>query len=40
MAAGIWFMEDFGVNTLNVTVNYLPFEDVAAGANISIYLST
>lgn len=36
-AAGIWFMEDFGVNTPNVTVNYFSFEDVAAGANISIY---
>ena len=36
-AAGIWFMEDFGVNTPNVTVKYLSFEDVAAGANISIY---
>ena len=36
-AAGIWFMEDFGVNTPNVIVNYLSFEDVAAGANLSIY---
>jgi len=36
-AAGIWFMEDFGVNTPNVTVNYLSFEDVAAGADISVY---
>ena len=36
-AAGIWFMEDFGVNTPNVTVNYLSFEDVAAGANLSQY---
>lgn len=36
-AAGIWFMEDFGVNTPNVTVNYLSFEDVAGGANISVY---
>ena len=36
-AAGIWFIEDFGVNTPNVTVNYLSFEDVAAGANLSIY---
>ncbi len=35
--AGIWFMEDFGVNTPNVTVNYLSFEDVAAGANLSQY---
>lgn len=36
-AAATWFIEDFGVNTPNVTVNYLSFEDVAAGANISIY---
>lgn len=36
-AAGIWFMEDFGVNTPNVTVNYLSFEDVAAGANLGQY---
>jgi len=36
-AAGIWFMEDFGVNTPNVIVNYLSFEDVAAGANLSLY---
>ena len=36
-AAGIWFMEDFGVNTPNVIVTYLSFEDVAAGANLSIY---
>ena len=36
-AAGIWFMTDFGVNTPNVTVNYLSFEDVAAGANLSQY---
>ena len=36
-AAAIWFKEDFGVNTPNVTVNYLSFEDVAAGANISVY---
>lgn len=36
-AAGIWFMEDFGVNTPNVTVKYLSFEDVAAGANLSQY---
>ncbi len=36
-AAGIWFIEDFGVNTPNVTVNYLSFEDVAAGANLSQY---
>ncbi|MBA4283835.1 MAG: hypothetical protein C0432_06050 [Candidatus Puniceispirillum sp.] len=36
-AAGIWFMEDFGVNTPGVTVNYLSFEDVAAGADISVY---
>ena len=36
-AAGIWFMEDFGVNTPNVIVNYLSFEDVAAGADLSLY---
>lgn len=36
-AAAIWFKEDFGVNTPNVTVNYLSFEDVAAGANLSQY---
>jgi beta-fructofuranosidase len=36
-AAAIWFMEDFGLNTPGVTVNYLSFEDVAAGADISIY---
>lgn len=36
-AAGIWFMEDFGVNTPGITVNYLSFEDVAAGANLSQY---
>ena len=36
--AGIWFMEDFGVNTPHVSVNYLSFEDVAAGgANLSQY---
>ncbi len=36
-AAAIWFKEDFGVNTPNVTVNYLSFEDVAAGANLTQY---
>jgi hypothetical protein len=37
-AAGIWFMEDFGANTPNITVNYLSFEDAAApGANLSQY---
>lgn len=36
-AAGIWFMEDFGVNTPGITANYLSFEDVAAGANLSQY---
>ncbi len=36
-AAAKWFMEDFGVNTPNVTANYLSFEDVAAGADISVY---
>ena len=36
-AAAIWFKEDFGVNTPNVTTNYLSFEDVAAGANLSQY---
>jgi hypothetical protein len=36
-AAGIWFMEVFGVTTPNVSVNYLSFEDVAAGANLSTY---
>lgn len=36
-AAAIWFIEDFGVNTPDVTVNYFSFEDVAAGADISIY---
>lgn len=35
--AGIWFKEDFGVNTPNVTTTYLSFEDVAAGANLSQY---
>jgi len=35
--AGIWFMEDFGVNTPNVSVKYLSFVDVAAGANLSQY---
>ena len=37
LAAGIWFIEDFGVNTPNVTTTYLSFEDVAAGANLSQY---
>ena len=27
----------FGVNTPGITVNYLSFEDVAAGANLSQY---
>jgi hypothetical protein len=36
-AAAIWFMEDFGVNTPNVTVNYFSFEDVAAGADLAVF---
>jgi hypothetical protein len=36
--AGIWFKEDFAVNTPTVTTaDYLSFEDVAAGANLSQY---
>jgi hypothetical protein len=37
-AAGIWFKEDFAVNTPTVTTaDYLSFEDVAGGANLSQY---
>jgi hypothetical protein len=36
-AAATWFMDDFGVNTPNVTVNYFSFEDIAGGANISLF---
>ena len=37
-AAAIWFKEDFAVNNPTVsTADYLSFEDVAAGANLSQY---
>ena len=36
-AAATWFMNDFGINTPGVAASYFSFEDVAGGANISLF---